>query len=47
MEEVFVTAGEEDELKAPTIGVYYNHTLVVGTVVHNMMVCEVPYLIYE
>ena len=42
-----MTAGEEDELKAPTIGVYYNHTLVVGTAVHNMMVCEVPYLIYK
>ena len=46
MEEVFATTGGEGELKATTIGVYHNHTLVVGTIVHNMMVCDVPYLIY-
>ena len=47
VEEVFVTAGEEDELNAPTIGVYYNHTLMIGTILHNLMICEVPFLIYE
>ena len=47
VEEVFVTSGGDGELTMPTIGVYHNHTLIVGTVMHNMMVCEVTYLIYE
>ena len=46
LEEVFATSGEEGELKATTIGVYHNHTLVVGTIMDNLMVCEAPYLIY-
>ena len=46
MEEVFATTGEEGELKSCTVGVYHNHTLVVGTIFQNLMVCDVPYLIY-
>ena len=44
IEEVFATNGQE--MTATSVGVYYNNTLVLGSMCGSMMVCEVSYLMY-
>ena len=44
IEEVFASDGEE--VSATSMAVYYNHTLVIGSIHTELTVCEVSYLMY-
>lgn len=44
IEEVFASNGEE--IRATSMAVYYNHTLVIGSIHTELTVCEVCYLMY-
>ena len=47
MEQVFSSNADEGVVGAITIGLYARNRLVVGTIAHDMMLCDVHYLGYR
>ena len=46
IERVFESDGNNKHVNGISTGLYYNHTLLLGTMFTGMMVCEVNYLLY-